>query len=117
MSTERKGRRISRVEDENLDISIRTLMHEGEVEGVLGVELITIYVGKTLEMSEVGEYLETWQVLKGTGLLSFIEAGGTNKRNVRFEEGMINQTTLGDRHGLVNIGRENLAMLVTKTQG
>lgn len=113
MDKERKGRRKNEVGD--LGIETRTLVDVGEIEGVLGIALTIISVGKTLDMQEVGDHLETWQVLKGTGLLSFIEAGGNSKRNVRFEEGMINQATLGDKHGVANIGSENLLLLITKT--
>jgi len=65
----------------------------------------------TMRTSE-HEYL--WVVESGVGLLTMIEAGSENRRNVRVSSGIGGELHVGDQFGVLNIGKDKFEVLVTK---
>lgn len=95
-------------------IEKQVIVREGQIDGVLEISVVSVEEGK-----EVGlhghDYIETWQILSGVGLMRIQQEGSETKKNVRIDNDFEPITTYpGDLHGVTNIGAEQLRILVTK---
>ncbi len=69
--------------------------------------------GSEIEMRK-SEHEYLWVVESGVGLLTMIEVGHENRRNVRISVGIGGEIHAGDQFGVMNLGKDNLEVLVTK---
>lgn len=114
-----KGERhehLKMVETSHPGIFKEIIVREGEREGIYEISIVTLGEAQEVGIHGHEDFMETWQILTGVGLMSFIEGGGTGAQyNIRLGKDNISQAAPGDMHGITNIGRDELKILVTKT--